>query len=851
LPAELHFAFPLRHGMHARPASALQELAAGYRSRVTYANLRTGKEASAGSVLALVATLTRHRDPCAIRVEGEDEAEALGALRRFVEARLPGFEEASPATSLPGEERRPLPRALRAEAARVLRGLPASGGIARASVVVGHALDACIDAHSETAPVGHPLRTCSSDEEHARLGAAFAEVGASVRAKMDRAANGTERAILKAHLAILEDNELLRRIEEGIDAGGRDAPAAVVSAAEQLAEVLHSSGTAYLRERALDLRDLAFQLVRAMGVPSPDERFVIEREAVLVADALTPSQLIALDKAPVAALVLREGGTTSHTVILARARGLPCVSGIGAGAALADGQDVIVDGERGLVVVEPPPEIGRFYTGEAAKLAALRRRAEQLAAEPAVTLDGRTVEVGANVGSLEEAHLAFASGADAIGLFRTELLFIDGDQPPSEDEQGDVFARSARAGAGRAVTIRTLDAGGDKPLPSLRLAVEENPALGLRAVRLYDAHEALIASQLRAILRASACGNLKIMVPMVSSVEQLRAVRAVVARESEALAGRGISHNPQIEVGVMVEVPAAAFLVEELARAADFFSIGTNDLAQYFFAADRGNEAVARFADPLQPAFLRLLAMIVAAAHRCGRRVGVCGELAGEVRAVPLLIGLGCDSLSVVPGQVGAVKAAVRGCEAETCGTLVRAALAAGTAEEVAELLAALAADSNRLPLTATELVALESASRTRDEAIRELVDLLHLGGRTGDPDALEDAIWQREDLHSTAVGFGAAIPHCKAAAVSATSVAVLRSAGGIAWGAGDEVVHLVIFIAVSDRAAGDEHLRMIAALSRRLVDDDFRRALEAAASAAGVVDLIRSALALPGEGGS
>ncbi|MFI5167691.1 MAG: phosphoenolpyruvate--protein phosphotransferase [Thermoanaerobaculales bacterium] len=837
---ELTFRFPLPHGLHARPASFMCDAASAFASAITLTNRRNDRCANAKSTLALVATLTRQGDECTVRIAGDDEPAALERLRRFVSAELPLCDDAPPADAPARHGERPLPRALRGEGVVVHRGTPASGGIGRAPALV------------VTLSIGFPgLASCekgSPEEEWAKLERAFGVVGAALRGRLAGAANDTERAILKAHLAILEDVEFKARIADEVRASGTGAGQAVVAVAEHFAAVLRESGGAVLAERALDIRDVAASLVRILYPgAAPDDRIALTHDVVVVADALGPAEFIALDKTRLKALVLAQGGATSHTVILARAHAVPCVTGIGGAIlTLTDGQEVVVDGERGLVVAHPSPAVRRFYDGENAALRTIRERLERVGARAAATADGRRIEVAANASSLAEVRLAFAGGAEGVGLFRTELLFMDRPQAPSEDEQAEVYAEAARLANGRRVIVRTLDVGGDKPIPYLHLPEERNPFLGLRAIRMYDAHREIIAAQIRAILRASPRGNLKIMFPMVSSLEQVRALRRLVASHMEKLAAEGVPFDRGIEIGIMVEVPSLAFVMEELAGEVDFFSIGSNDLLQYMLAVDRDNPRVAHLYDPFEPAFLRALAAICEGAHKRRRWIGLCGEMGGDPLAVPLLVGLGLDEISVGCGKVAAVKAAIARCSTAECRALLEAAMQQATAAEVEALLRAFAASKADQPLLAEDLVRLRSHSHSKDEAIWELIGLLRTAGRLDDPDRVEDAVWRREEVYSTGVGFGVAIPHCKSEGVLATSIAVASYQEGIEWQSLDgSPVAMAILIAVNAGDPGETHLKTIAGLSRKLMDDDFRSSLLAAGSAAEVVALLRDAVVM------
>ena len=678
---EFAFTFPLPNGLHARPASSLCRAVSRFGSGIVFSNRRTGLSANGRSILALVATLTKHGDECSLRIDGEDEEAAAESLRRFITDDFPNCDEALPARPAPPPGGRVLPRVLREPSARVRAGFPASGGIARAPVLTVRGSGAYPDVDSQTKG--------TTAAELAKLQSALAVVETALRGRMNDTRNATQFAILGAHLSILSDPELRTRLEAEVRSGEVTAGRAALATADHFAAILRASESELLQERALDLEDLGAQIVRALYGPPVDARPADLREdAIVVAGALAPSQLIALEKGHLRGIVLAQGGRTSHTVILARALGIPCVTGVsGIERWLADGEDVVVDGERGLVVARPSPAVRRFYELEAGKLAAFKARAEAFRAARGTTKDGTRLEVAANVGSLAEARLAFEAGAEGIGLFRTELLFMDRAEPPSEDEQAQIYSETARAAAGRPVIVRTLDVGGDKPIPYLDLPHEHNPVLGCRAVRMYDDHPEIVEAQIRAILRASATGNVKLMFPMISSLEEIRTLRTLVRRFMGELASGGIAYNPRLEIGIMVEVPSAALTVDTLAREADFFSIGSNDLAQYVLAVDRGNEKVARLYNFLHPGFLRVLAQVTADARVAGKWVGLCGELGGSELAAPLLVGLGLDEISMSTPSLATMKAAVARCDTAECRDLVAAALASETAADVEALL--------------------------------------------------------------------------------------------------------------------------------------------------------------------
>ncbi|HMM33614.1 MAG TPA: phosphoenolpyruvate--protein phosphotransferase, partial [Thermoanaerobaculia bacterium] len=812
MTVEIAFAFPLPGGLHARPAARLQEEVARFRSVVTFLNRANGTSASARSVLALVATRTALGEPCVLHVQGEDEAAAGAALRKFVKKELPGLDDGPPARAGTGA---PLPRVLARAEARVHRGAPASGGIFRGRAVVVGSRRAAVDEE----------RTRTEAEELARLEAQIEEAAAAIRVRLAAAEYETEKAVLEAHLSIAEDPGLRARAAAAVVEGAA-APSAVFAAAGHFAEIFRASGSNLLAERALDLHDVAEAVAHVLsGDGAPPPAVELGEAAVVVAARLGPGQLLALPRSRVRGLVLAEGGTLSHTVVLARAFGVPCVTGVdGIERALATGDEVVVDGERGLVVVAPKGPVLRFYEAQSELLSTAARRLERFRTARAVTADGRRIEVGANVGTVEEAASAFENGAEGIGLFRTELMFLDRDEPPTEEEQLAIFAETARLAEGRPVIVRTLDVGADKPLAWLRLPSERNPALGYRAIRMYAEHAELAERQLRAILRAGAVGPLKVMFPMVGTPEEARELRALVEKVKGLLAAEGVAHDPDVPVGVMLEVPSAILSLRAIAREVDFFSVGSNDLAQYLFAVDREDTRLAHLGSPYHPAFLRLLSEAVEGAHAAGKWIGLCGELGGRPLAAPLLLGLGFDEVSVSPPRVLRAKAAFRRVRSAGARSLVAEALDLSTAGEVEALLVDRAPAARTLVDAGSVRAACGSGSR--DEAIRELADLLQLTGRADVADRVEDAIWAREEVEPSLLGRGVAFPRCVSPPVRADSIAAVRLSPPLPWGDGGEKVELAILLALRPGAGEAKHRRTVEELRRSLGEAAVRRRL-------------------------
>jgi len=486
-----------------------------------------------------------------------------------------------------------------------------------------------------------------------------------------------EAGILEAQALMLDDPALLDGALELVKRG-TPADVAVAETMAPFAAMLRASPDPVFQARAADVDDVVEQIRRALHGLSDSPR-PPSRPSILVARDLAPSQTAGLDRALVVGFATEQGTATAHTAILARALGLPAVVGIaGLYDAVGDGQPLLLDGDQGTLVVDPPAS-AIPHLGGPAPLAA--------DAAPAVTRDGRRVEVGSNAANLEDARRAAAAGADGIGLLRSEFLFLGSDRLPTEDEQVAMLEAVSTAMAPRPVILRTLDVGADKPLPALPQPAEANPALGVRGLRLQLLRRPdLLADQLRAALRVAARHPLRLMFPMVSTVDEVRQAQAILAAAARDV-GSAAANGPRLQVGIMIEVPAAAIGADLLAREVDFFSLGTNDLTQYLFAADRTNPELGPLADSLHPALLRMIDQVVKAAHRRRRWVGVCGEMASDLWAVPLLVGLGVDELSVHPPMVARIKALVRQLSAGECAKVAAAALMLESGDAVRRLL--------------------------------------------------------------------------------------------------------------------------------------------------------------------
>jgi len=830
------FSCPLSSGLHARPASHLAEVANQFASECTLTNLRNGLVANCKSVLGIIAADVRQTDRCVVHVKGPDERAAQTTMQRFVEEALPRCDV--PLAGIPVSDRTGvLPRPLQAANVTCIFGSPVSRGIGHGNIVAVKRM---------TLPdnVSTPAAIDPQKElEHIKN--AVAAVLHRIGEKLKYSLTPTGKAVLQADLAMASDVFLVEKLREQV-LMGKSAPQAVVETGEFFIDLLGHSESEYIRQRSADIEEICLQLLGEVSGINATTAIRLREPSVLVADTLAPQQLLELDRHWLKAIILEHSGATSHAAILARSLGIPTVAGVrNARLVLTPGREVVVDANRGFVIPHFSSAVQRFYEREKKTL---KRRKEvwvRDAEKSAISADGQRMEVAANASSGEELTLAFENGADGIGLFRTEVIFLGREVAPSEEEQFAIYSEAARTAGGRPVIIRTFDIGGDKKVPYLNLAREDNPFLGYRGIRLYAEHHELLQSQLRAILRASELGCVQIMAPMIASLEEFVQFKAAVAQAKYHLSQKGVAFQRDIKIGIMVEVPSVAYILDQLCEEADFFSIGTNDLAQYFFAADRGNTTIASLFSVRLPGFLRFLKHIVEQIHHRQRWVGMCGEMAADAHNLPLLLGLGLDEISVPAAEVHEFKRAIGKLHSAECVNLLDRANACGQSSEVDELLVAYQSHQPE-PLLSDDLVLLGSTSRTKEEVIQEMVDAFYISGRTEDRGLVEEALWARESEYSTGLGHGFAIPHCKTDAVTANSICILRLNAPIDWDSiHGEQVRMVVLLALRKSEVANMHMQVFSSLARKLDDDDFRRHLLNVASAEQVTSYLAEQLGL------
>ena len=492
-----------------------------------------------------------------------------------------------------------------------------------------------------------------------------------------------EAAIFEAHMQIAQDTSLSDGIKSLVESSHTNVVAATAQTIETFANIFLGMEDPYMRERGADIKDIGDRLMRNMLGMNPRGLSHISGKVILVAQDLAPSDTASLDKNVVKGIVTAAGGTTSHAAIMARTLEIPAVMGVGDIESFVDGDKAVVLGTDGIVEINPSDADWDEYTNQAAAFQEELKRLRESANLEATTTDGHHVELFGNIGKAKDAKNALTMGAQGIGLYRTEFLYMENDELPAEDVQFEEYKKVAQDMKGKPVIIRTMDIGGDKELKCLDLPSEMNPFLGYRAIRISLNRPDIFKVQLRALLRASAFGDIHIMYPMIASVEEVKQANAMLDECKEELTAEGKEFNNDIKVGIMIEVPAAAVISPILAKYVDFFSIGTNDLCQYTLAVDRMNEAIGSLYQPLHPGVLRLIKHVIDASHEQGKFTGMCGELASDPVATMILLGLGLDEFSMTASSIPLIKNILRSVSKAECEEVANKALTMDTAEEI------------------------------------------------------------------------------------------------------------------------------------------------------------------------
>ncbi len=494
----------------------------------------------------------------------------------------------------------------------------------------------------------------------------------------------SEAEIFEAHIELINDPSIAEKVEHNIKTKLLKAEPALVKAIDEISGIFGTIDDEYIKERAADVKDIGKRMLYNLLGLNASLDMDDGQEVIIIADDLTPSDTAQLDFSKVKGFAINKGGKTSHVAIMAKSIGIPAIVGAkDITARVSQGDTIIIDGAAGDILINPSPEEKEKYVDKKLKTDKELKELRSIKDMAAVTLDGRRVEISANIGFPADVKAALENGAEGIGLFRTELLFMDREDLPDEEEQFLKYKETAERMQGKPVIIRTLDIGGDKDLPYLGLVKEDNPFLGWRAIRFCLERLDVFKPQLRAILRASHYGKILIMFPMIATVDEVRRSKAVVEEVKMELTNEGIPFDKDIKIGIMIETPASAIIADKLIKEVDFFSIGTNDLTQYTLAVDRGNDKISKLYQPTHPAVLRLIKNVIDTSHKEGKWTGMCGEFAGDHKAAMLLLGLGLDEFSMSAGSIPRIKKLIRTMEYEAAKKIAAEVMEMESSEEV------------------------------------------------------------------------------------------------------------------------------------------------------------------------
>ncbi|ELO4938890.1 phosphoenolpyruvate--protein phosphotransferase [Escherichia coli] len=766
----IQFLCPLPNGLHARPAWELKEQCSQWQSEITFFNHRQNAKADAKSSLALIGTGTLFNDSCSLNISGSDEEQVRRVLEEYILVRFIDSDSVQPTQA--ELTAHPLPRSLSRLNPDLLYGnVLASGvGVGTLTLLQSDSLDSY-----RAIP--------ASAQDSTRLEHSLATLAEQLNQQL-RERDGESKTILSAHLSLIQDDEFAGNIRRLMTEQHQGLGAAIISNMEQVCAKLSASASDYLRERVSDIRDISEQLLHITWPElKPRNNLVLEKPTILVAEDLTPSQFLSLDLKNLAGMILEKTGRTSHTLILARASAIPVLSGLPLDAiARYAGQPAVLDAQCGVLAINPNDAVSGYY--QVAQTLADKRQKQQAqaAAQLAYSRDNKRIDIAANIGTALEAPGAFANGAEGVGLFRTEMLYMDRDSAPDEQEQFEAYQQVLLAAGDKPIIFRTMDIGGDKSIPYLNIPQEENPFLGYRAVRIYPEFAGLFRTQLRAILRAASFGNAQLMIPMVHSLDQILWVKGEIQKAIVELKRDGLRHAETITLGIMVEVPSVCYIIDHFCDEVDFFSIGSNDMTQYLYAVDRNNP------------------------------------------------------------RIPAVKSQLRQLDSEACRELARQACECRSAQEIEALLTAFTPEEDVRPLLALENIFVDQDFSNKEQAIQFLCGNLGVNGRTEHPFELEEDVWQREEIVTTGVGFGVAIPHTKSQWIRHSSISIARLAKPIDWQSEMGEVELVIMLTLGANE-GMNHVKVFSQLARKLVNKNFRQSLFAAQDAQSILTLLETEL--------
>jgi len=822
---EYSFQCHLPNGMHARPASHIENICRKFICDITWINHRNNNYGDTKSVLSLISTNTLLSDPCTILFSGQDENVAHQKISYFIEHELEKCDSSLKQQYSNTKNKTTIPRTLSNTHPHCIHGTAVVQGIGTGRIQK-------IDGLSINMDILNSIQYDSYDLESKKFTISLQKNINTIQDKMFICSK-TEKDILNFQISFLTDSDFISSVKNKIQCGC-SCEVSIYDVINRYRLQFRNAESSYLKERELDIIDVSYLLLNAI---TPDlfsaKKTLLKEPTICIADNLTPSQFIEIDKKYLTGLILSHAGNTSHTVILARSFGIPTLIGVDcADIAFLDNQSAILDGYFGLLIHDADDQVSRYYQNEIRTLQHLAVTQETMSTFPGKTLDGRMVEIAANIASAPEANLAFTSGADAIGLFRTEMLYMDRVNAPSEEELYTAFVQVMKQAHGRPVIIRTMDIGGDKPSQFIKLSSEKNPFLGYRGIRIYKEFNTLFRDQLRAILRVTALGPVKIMVPMVCSYDEIIWVKSEIASVKLLLAQEGITVTNNYQLGIMIEVPSIMFIIDQCCDELDFFSIGSNDLTQYLMAADRDNQNVSEYYNCFNPAFIRGLKQIVDTVHKHHKWIGLCGEMGSQSKAIPILVGLGLDEISMSRISIARTKKELSQLDFDLCQQLVNRLCSCRTIADIDKEINNSEIKDQYSDIITADCISIACDYQNKEEAIKGMVDRLYLADRCKDRFKLIDELWTRENAYTTDIGFGFSIPHSKSEQITSNTISICTLKKPISWGSSD--VSIIIMLTLKDKKSDihdNEHMKIFSKLAKKIMNHEFRDQIYSAKS--------------------
>ena len=817
------------NGIHARPASFLAEACQKFTSSIKIKRSINSELFNAKSAISVVSANILFNDEFQIEISGIDESQAYEELNNYLTGEwLLCDENKNEQDDV--DYNGYLPNIFKESKQKYIEGKPIVAGIAISELKK-------LKDSSIGSDYFNKVNKGSIQDESDKFNSARNVAVDELKAKLSQA-DDNERDLIKFQIQFISDEELKVKILCHIY-DEYSALEAINKVVGFYVEKFRSSESKYIRQRDVDVIDIGYRLMSYIDNNITEIiKPVVESECILLCSSLTPSQFLSLDKKNIKGLIISNVGETSHTIILAKAYGIPTLIGVDESRfSAAVNTQVVLDTYLGVCVYELHERIQHYYDSELETYGKVEALNKQYTKDKTHTSDNRKVEIAANIINAEECELAFKNGAEAVGLFRTEMMYIDSDTCPAKEEimsqVNDVLSHTK----GRSIIVRTLDIGGDKPAKYIHFDKEANPFLGYRGIRIYQDNYTIFKDLIESLLLAESDDNIKIMVPMVSSLEEVIWFKEHIEEIKSEL-----NVTKKVELGIMIEVPSIAFNLEACCKVVDFFSIGTNDLMQYFMAADRENNRVKYLYNKYNPAFVRFVNHIISTAKNNNTWIGVCGELASDPDFIKLLVGMGVDELSVGCSAVPRVKRLVANLNAKKCEELLEKALKIDESDALSQLVMNTSCDD-----TAHEIIHCKNIHTgvnfiDKDNAIKFLVDNLYVNDLTKNKYALEEDIWNREKTYSTDIGFGFAIPHTKSNNIEKTSISICKLDIPVKWG--EQEVSIIIMLTIKNESDGsNEHMKIFSLLARKIMNSSFRASLSACDTSADIEALMKNNL--------